>query len=81
MANGQLYDTNNSRILAVGPHMYSVPMGTQYVVTGQAGSIVVERTDSCPGCGTTLLDLSEAGITAVCGSLGSCTITLERTME
>ena len=81
MANGQPYDTNNTRILAVPPSMYSVPMGTRFTVTGPAGSIEVERTDSCPGCDTRtprLLDLSEAGIIAVCGSLGSCYVTLQQ---
>lgn len=79
MGCGGRYDTNNPAILAVGPPLYaSTPCGTQFQITGPAGTIIVQRTDSCPGCSNQLIDLSEAGITQVCGSLGSCVVTMER---
>lgn len=53
------------------------PCGTRFVVSGPTGSIHVVRTDSCPGCGSNHLDLSEAGMLAVCGYLGRCPVWIE----
>lgn len=50
------------------------PCGTRFTVSGPAGSIDVMRTDSCPGCSFNHLDLSEAGILAVCGFYGTCNV-------
>lgn len=81
MGCGGRYDTENTSILAVPPSLYHIPCGTQFIVTGPVGSIHVTRQDSCPGCDRStpsMIDLSEAGITQVCGSLGSCTVQMER---
>lgn len=81
MGCGGRYDTNDTTILAVPPSLYHIPCGTQFTVTGSAGSIHVTRQDSCPGCDRStpsMIDLSEAGITIVCGSLGSCIVSMER---
>lgn len=39
------------------------------------GSATVEVMDICGGCGSrNMIDLSEAGLIAVCGSLGGCEV-------
>lgn len=53
------------------------PCGTRFLVTGPVGSVAVVRTDSCPGCHSNQLDLSEAGMLAVCGYLGRCPVWIE----
>lgn len=64
-------------ILAVSPSRYSEwPCGTVLEITGPGGTLVVARTDSCPGCGPNLLDLSEAGSERVCGFVGNCPVTV-----
>ena len=78
MGCGGAYDTNNTAIVAVSPDRYADwPCGTEMRVTGPAGSIVVVRTDSCPGCSGNHIDLSEAGFVAVCGPLASGTCRVE----
>lgn len=74
-----IYTSANTAILAVPPNMYHVPCGTPYMVVGPNGTIQVTRTDSCPGCGNytpNRIDLSEAGITVVCGGLYNCAVAL-----
>lgn len=81
MGCGGRYNTTDTTILAVPPSLYNIPCGTQFQITGPAGTIIVQRTDSCPGCDRSsprMIDLSEAGIIQVCGSLGSCIVTMER---
>lgn len=66
---GGRYDTNDPTIAAVGPARYSQwPCGTRLLVSGPAGSAILERKDSCPGCSPTMIDLSEAANELVCGS-------------
>lgn len=68
MGCGGTYWSSEPNILAVGPSRYREwPCGTQIEITGPGGTLVVTRTDSCPGCGPNLLDLSEAGNSIVCG--------------
>jgi hypothetical protein len=38
--------------------------------------LVVIRQDSCPGCGLNTIDLSEAGLTAICPGSGNCPVTI-----
>ncbi len=74
----QAYRSSDMSIVAVGPmHYREWPCGTRMRVSGPSGSIVVTRTDACPGCGRYHLDLSEAGIMATCGQLGRCPVTIE----
>jgi hypothetical protein len=40
-------------------------------VCGEAGCILGERRDGCPGCTGDVIDLSEAGINIVCGDQAS----------
>lgn len=69
------YSSSDPSIAAVGPPYYSQwPCGTVLELEGPAGTLVVIRQDSCPGCGSELIDLSEAGILQVCGSLGGCEV-------
>jgi hypothetical protein len=51
------------------------PCGTELVICS-AGCIRAVRQDTCPGCGTGHVDLSEAGFEAVCGALrvGRCPV-------
>lgn len=75
------YNTNDVTIIAVGPAYYAqYPCGTPLLIEGQAGSIIGVRKDSCPDC-TYQIDLSEAGIRQVCGSLGSCQVTVTSLRE
>lgn len=72
------YDTNDTTIVAVGPSQYwQWPCGTGFYISGPNGSIWATRQDSCPGCGTNHLDLSEAGMLTVCGYLGRCSVWIE----
>lgn len=69
------YSSSNTSIVAVSPTRYADwPCGTVFEVCGVSGCIFGTRHDACPGCAANHLDLSEAGITAVCGQLGTCTI-------
>ena len=68
MGCGGIYSSYDESIVAVSPARYAEwPCGTELLVTGPAGSIVVSRQDSCPGCSPNMIDLSEAGSIAVCG--------------
>ena len=73
------YDSNDMTIMAVGPARYREwPCGTNVQVCGPAGCIVATRQDACPGCYANLVDLSEAGNAAVCGSPPhTCRVTLQ----
>lgn len=69
------YSSSNVSIVAVSPSRYADwPCGTVFEVCGASGCIHGTRHDACPGCTSNHLDLSEAGITAVCGGLGTCQI-------
>jgi len=73
------YDSANPAILAVGPaHYADYPCGTALTVCGAAGCIAGWREDACVGCLGDWIDLSEAGIAAVCGpGVGSCAASVE----
>lgn len=75
---GGTYQSRDDSIGAIGPANYGrLPCGSQITVTGPAGSVSVERRDSCPGCSATLIDLSEAAHEAVCGPGGGiCRVTV-----
>ena len=79
MGCGGVYSSNDVTIMAVSPARYREwPCGTRVQVCGPAGCIVVTRQDACPGCYANLVDLSEAGNAAVCGSPPhTCRVTLQ----
>lgn len=78
MGCGGTYWSSDPYIVAVSPARYSEwPCGTILRITGAAGQLDIPRTDSCPGCGPNLLDLSEAGSEVVCGFVGNCPVTIE----
>ena len=79
MGCGGVYSSTDITIMAVSPARYREwPCGTRVEVCGPAGCIVVTRQDACPGCYATLVDLSEAGNAAVCGSPPhTCRVTLQ----
>ncbi|HWO73125.1 MAG TPA: hypothetical protein VNN21_06165 [Dehalococcoidia bacterium] len=70
----------DASIVAVGPSRYREwPCGTLLQVCGPAGCIVAVRQDSCPGCASNVVDLSEAGNELVCGSPPhTCRVTIQR---
>lgn len=71
MGCGGTYSSANPNILAVPPSRYStIPCGTRVNLYNPSTglSLQVVRTDACPGCGHNHIDLSEAGIAALCGS-------------
>ena len=73
------YRREDITVLAIGTYHYEQwPCGTKLRITGPPGTISVVRSDSCPGCGKHYLDLSEAGMVAVCGELGKCRVKIER---
>lgn len=76
---GNRYETSDPQIVAAGAALAAVaPCGTLLEVCGPAGCIMAYRLDSCPGCDQYgMIDLSEAGIVAVCGSQGSCSVTVK----
>ena len=79
MGCGGVYSSNDITILAVSPARYREwPCGARLQVCGPVGCIVVTRQDACPGCYANLVDLSEAGNAAVCGSPPhTCRVTLQ----
>lgn len=79
MGCGDIYYSSNPQIAAVDPTHYGVwSCGTQLEVIGPAGSIIVTRTDSCPGCSSNMIDLSESGIESVCGIIATCNVTVKQ---
>ena len=70
MGCGGTYSSSDPSILAVPPSRYStIPCGTRVTITNpRTGvSLSVVRTDACPGCGHSHIDLSESGIAILCG--------------
>lgn len=73
--HGGKYWPWDDSIAAIGPSNYAnYPCGTRIIVHGPAGSHIVTRRDSCPGCGHNHIDLSEAAIQLVCGGTYSCKV-------
>lgn len=74
--SGRAYDSSATDIVALSyADMQRYPCGRRLYIQGEAGQISVVVEDVCPGC-TTQVDLSESGITQVCGGLGSCQVLL-----
>jgi hypothetical protein len=74
-----LYSSADPSIIAIAPANYrDWGCGAIMRVCGSNGCIVGIREDSCPGCTTNVVDLSEAGIDLVCGpGASSCPVTIE----
>jgi hypothetical protein len=70
------YNSSDTTIAAVGyPYTAQWPCGATVELEGVDGRrLTVIRQDTCPGCGAGMIDLSEAGLIQVCGSLGGCTV-------
>lgn len=80
MGCGGSYSSNDPTIVAVSPMMYAAwPCGTGLTICGPGGCIDAVRSDACPGCGATQIDLSEEGSARVCGEVGNCPVTIEET--
>ena len=72
------YKATDLTIVAVGPAMYNqFPCGTSIEVCGPKGCLTGVRKDACPGCQSYHVDLSRAGLTAVCGT-NACEVRLRR---
>ena len=74
------YSSDDPTIVAVSPKLYAdIPCGTLLEICGPGGCQVAARKDACPGCSATVFDMSEAGMTAVCGQgAGVCTATVKK---
>lgn len=83
MANGQPYSSYDPSIVAVGPARYAQwPLGTVLEISGPAGVIETVVQDRCPGCSATMVDLSEAGSSAVCGgSPMTCSVSIREVLQ
>lgn len=79
MACGGVFDQTNTFVVAVG-YAYDTAWkcGTQLEVCGPAGCINGVRTDTCPGCAGAHIDLSRAGLNAVCGNQSGCNVVITR---
>jgi hypothetical protein len=79
---GDPYSSENETIVAVGyMHNSEWPCGTPLRVCGVAGCIVGFRQDTCPGCGSYHIDLSEAGINKACGDQAHvCRVGIEQVL-
>lgn len=74
---GRLYSSGDPSIVATAwrpDGSRTFPCGTVLRLSGPSGTILGVVQDACPGCGWYHLDLSEAGILAVCGGYGTCTV-------
>jgi len=72
------YTPTDVTIVAVGPAMYDqFPCGTAIEVCGPKGCLSGVRKDACPGCQSYHVDLSKAGLTAVCGP-NACDVRIRR---
>lgn len=80
MGCGVVYSPTDTTVLAVSPAYYgSIPCGTTLKVCGTVGCIDVVRSDSCPGCEGTHIDLSRAGFNLVCGpAANNCNVTVTK---
>jgi hypothetical protein len=77
MACGGVFDQTNPYIIAVSlGYDTAWPCGTSLEVCGSAGCITGVRTDTCPGCPGADIDLSRAGLDAVCGNQEGCTVVI-----
>jgi LysM repeat protein len=72
------YTPTDITIVAVGPAMYDqFHCGSAIEVCGPKGCLTGVRKDSCPGCQSYHVDLSRAGLTAVCGP-NACDVRIRR---
>jgi hypothetical protein len=83
LACGGVYSSGDPSIVAVSLRLQGeLPCGAFMQVCGVLGCIVAQRQDTCPGCVRTLIDLSEAGIAAVCGvNTSTCAVTVQKMVE
>jgi len=74
-----LYASDDPSIVAVGPANFrDWSCGAVMRICGPAGCLIAVRQDSCPGCTTNVVDLSESGLELVCGySASACRVTIE----
>ena len=79
MACGGVFDQDNAYIVAIGlQYDERWPCGTQLEICGTAGCITGVRTDTCPGCPGADIDMSRAGVEAVCGNQGGCGVVIRK---
>jgi hypothetical protein len=77
MACGGEFDQDNPYIIAVSlPYDTVWPCGTPLEVCGTAGCITGIRTDTCPGCPGADIDMTRAGVDAVCGNQTGCDVVI-----
>ncbi len=79
MACGGAFDQDNEFVIAVGyEYDKAWPCGTQLEVCGPAGCTLGVRTDTCPGCPGGDIDMSRAGLDAVCGNQTGCAVVIRK---
>ena len=77
MACGGEFDQDNPYIVAVSLAYDTVwPCGTPLEVCGTAGCLEGMRTDTCPGCPGADIDMTRAGVEAVCGNQTGCDVVI-----
>jgi hypothetical protein len=79
MACGGVFDQDNAFVVAVSlQYDQTWPCGTQLEICGSAGCIIGVRTDTCPGCPGGDIDMSRAGLQAVCGNQTGCSVVIRK---
>ena len=72
------YKPTDVTIVAVGPSLYDqFPCGTNIEVCGPKGCLTGQRKDACPGCKGAHVDVSRAGLAAVCG-VNACEVRVRK---
>jgi outer membrane biosynthesis protein TonB len=79
MACGGVFDQDNAYVVAVSlQYDQTWRCGDSLEICGSAGCITGVRTDTCPGCPGADIDMSRAGVQAVCGNQTGCAVVIRK---
>lgn len=79
MSCGGVFHRTDPTVVAVSSAMDETwPCGTTLEVCGAGGCVTAQRSDLCPGCADAQIDMSRAGVKAVCGNQTGCPVQIRR---